>query len=105
MALQLENPAESMPIVTRQVVVSNERGLHARPAMLFVETASTFKCSIEVEKKGEDPLTVDGKSIMAMITLAAICGTPLEIRADGADAAAAVDKLAALFDAKFGEDP
>jgi len=91
-------------MVSRQVVVSNERGLHARPAMQFVETANSFRSAVAVEKKGDDPMVVDGKSIMEMITLAAEHGTPLTIRADGEDAADAVDRLAALFDTKFGED-
>jgi phosphocarrier protein len=88
---------------SRQVVVSNEQGLHARPAMEFVQTANGFAASVRVEKKGEDPAVVDGKSIMEMMTLAAVQGTLLQIIADGDDAAAAVEKLAALFDRKFGE--
>ena len=94
-----------MPTVSRPIIVSNERGLHARPAMQFVEAANGFKCAVSVEKKGDDPMLVDGKSIMAMITLAATQGTELFILADGEDAQAAVDKLAGLFHDKFGEDP
>jgi phosphocarrier protein len=93
----------SMPTVTRQVVVSNADGLHARPAMEFVHTASGFTSSVRVEKQGDDPLVVDGKSIMEMMTLAAVQGTLLQIIADGDDAAAAVEKLAALFDQQSGE--
>ena len=99
------NRPPPMPIASRQIVVSNERGLHARPAMQFVETANAFSSVVSVEKQGEDAMVVDGKSIMEMITLAATQGTPLIIRADGDDADAAVDKLAALFHDKFGEDP
>jgi phosphocarrier protein HPr len=94
-----------MPTASRQVVVSNERGLHARPAMQFVETANLFKSAVTVEKGGEEPMTVDGKSIMEMITLAAVQGTPLLLRAEGDDASAVLDKLAGLFDSKFGEEP
>jgi phosphocarrier protein HPr len=93
-----------MPTVLRQVVVCNERGLHARPAMQFVEAANAFAAAVTVEKNGEEPMVVDGKSIMEMITLAAVQGTPLVIRADGDDADAAVEKLASLFNDKFGED-
>jgi phosphocarrier protein HPr len=91
-----------MPTVSRQVVVSNEQGLHARPAMEFVETASRFASTVRVESKGNDPEVVDGKSIMEMMTLAAVQGTKLRIIADGDDAAAAVEKLAALFDQNSG---
>jgi phosphocarrier protein HPr len=93
-----------MPTVSRQVVVSNSLGLHARPAMQFVQTANDFSSAVRVHKKGEDAMEVDGKSIMEMMTLAAVEGTLLEIFAVGADAGAAVDKLAALFEAKFGEE-
>ncbi|HUB27267.1 MAG TPA: HPr family phosphocarrier protein [Tepidisphaeraceae bacterium] len=94
-----------MPTASRQVVVSNERGLHARPAMQFIETANMFKSAVTVEKGGDEPMSVDGKSIMEMITLAAEVGTPLLIRADGPDAEEVVQKLAALFESKFGEEP
>lgn len=93
-----------MPTVSRQIVVSNKLGLHARPAMQFVDAANGFSAAVTVEKKGDDPMKVDGKSIMEMITLAATSGTLLVIHADGEDAAAAVEKLAALFNDKFGED-
>jgi phosphotransferase system HPr (HPr) family protein len=93
-----------MSSASRQVVVSNERGLHARPAMQFVEVANGFQCVVSVEKLGDDPMVVDGKSIMEMITLAAEQGTALVIKAEGQDSAAAVEKLAALFEAKFGEE-
>jgi phosphotransferase system HPr (HPr) family protein len=94
----------NMPTVSRQVVVSNSLGLHARPAMRFVDAANGFSSSIRVLKGGAEPMDVDGKSIMEMITLAAEMGTPLTIRCDGSDAEAAADKLAALFAEKFGEE-
>jgi phosphocarrier protein len=93
-----------MPTVSRHVVVSNSLGLHARPAMQFVQTANEFLATVRVGKQGEDPMNVDGKSIMEMMTLAAVPGTELEIIADGTDAAAAVEKLTALFESKFGEE-
>lgn len=93
-----------MPNVSRQVVVSNKLGLHARPAMQFVEAANRFKASVAVEKTGEEPMTVNGKSIMDMMTLAAVQGTNLIIRADGQDAEDAVTQLAGLFSEKFGEE-
>lgn len=92
-----------MPIASRQVVVTNKNGLHARPAMKFADTANTFKCAVAVEKTGDDPLTVDGKSIMGLMTLAAEEGTTLIIHADGSDAETALAALAALFTEHFVE--
>jgi phosphocarrier protein HPr len=93
-----------MPTVCREIVVVNKLGLHARPAMQFVDTANQFKSSIMVYKGGEEPCEADGKSVMQMIILAATEGTPLRIEADGEDADAAVNALAELFASKFGEE-
>jgi len=93
-----------MSTASRQVVVYNERGLHARPAMEFVETANKFKAAVSVEKSGDEPMKVDGKSIMEMITLAAVQGTNLVILADGEDAEAAVTQLADLFEGRFRDE-
>lgn len=89
---------------TRDVVVSNERGLHARPAMQFVDLANTFAAQVTVSKDGPDPIEVDGKSVMQMITLEATQGTALRVKAEGEDAEAAVNKLAELFESGFGEE-
>lgn len=93
-----------MPTAARDIIVKNKLGLHARPAMQFVDTANQFTSDIKVFKGGEEPVEADGKSVMQMIILAATEGTPLRIEADGADAAAAVQKLADLFESKFGEE-
>src|SRR5689334_11796281 len=93
-----------MPTVSREIVVSNKLGLHARPAMQFVDAANQFKSKVTVFKGGDEPCEADGKSVMQMIILAAEQGTSLRIEADGDDAQAAVDKLAALFESKFGEE-
>ena len=93
-----------MPTVTKDVTVINERGLHARPAMAFVDVANEFASEVSVHKDGEEPIDVDGKSVMQMITLEATQGTALRITATGDDAAAAVAKLAELFESKFGEE-
>ena len=92
-----------MPIASRDVVVSNKLGLHARPAMQFVDVANQFKSHVTVYKGGEEPGEADGKSVMHMIILAATEGTKMRIEADGEDAQAAVDKLVELFESKFGE--
>jgi phosphocarrier protein HPr len=93
-----------MPKVERNVVVQNSLGLHARPAMQFVDAANQFSSNITVVKGGAEPGEADGKSVMQMIILAAEQGTPLAITADGEDAEKAVATLAQLFDDKFGED-
>ncbi len=93
-----------MPTASREIVVSNKLGLHARPAMQFVDLANQFKSDVKVEKFGDDPMEVDGKSVMQMITLAATEGTSMRIIADGEDADQAVAKLVELFETKFGEE-
>src|SRR3954447_25185910 len=93
-----------MPIASKQVVVSNSLGLHARPAMQFVDLANTFTSKVTVYKGGEEPAEADGKSVMQMIILAATEGTPLRIEADGEDAEQAVAKLTELVEGKFGEE-
>jgi phosphocarrier protein len=95
-----------MPTATRDIKVSNKLGLHARPAMQFVDLANQFKSQIMVSKPaidGEEAGEADGKSVMQMIILAATEGTPLKIIAEGEDAELAVKKLAQLFEDKFGE--
>jgi phosphocarrier protein HPr len=93
-----------MPTASREIVVSNKLGLHARPAMQFVDVANEFRSKISVHKGGEEPADADGKSVMQMIILAATEGTPLRIEAEGDDAGKAVEKLAELFLNKFGEE-
>ena len=93
-----------MPTASRDIVVSNKLGLHARPAMQFVDVANQFTSTVTVHKGGEEPCDADGKSVMQMIILAATEGTPLRIEADGEDAQKAVDTLAELFASKFGEE-
>ncbi len=90
-----------MATVRTTVKIVNRLGLHARPAMSFVETASGFKSKITVSKDGE---SVDGKSIMQMMMLAATKGTPLDIEADGGDAQHACDALKRLIESGFDED-
>ena len=93
-----------MPTASRDIVVSNKLGLHARPAMQFVDLANSFKSEIIVRKFGEEPGEADGKSVMQMIILAATEGTRMRIEASGEDAETAVEELAQLFEDKFGEE-
>ena len=92
-----------MPTASKEIIVSNKLGLHARPAMQFVDLANSFKSEIKVTKFGEEPGEADGKSVMQMIILAATEGTRMRIDAEGEDAQEAVKKLAQLFEDKFGE--
>ena len=93
-----------MPHASREVVVRNKLGLHARPAMQLVDAANQFKSDVKVIKGGDEPYEADGKSVMQVIILAATEGTPLRIDADGEDADAAVAALVELFDSRFGEE-
>ena len=83
--------------------LKNELGLHMKPAAMFVQEASKFKCSIKVSKEGEGT-KINGKSIMGLLMLAAEYGSKLTIKADGPDEKEAVAALAKLFQDKFGED-
>ena len=87
--------------IRKELLVSNTNGIHARPAALFVKTASRFSCEIFVEKDGE---TVNGKSIMGLMMLAAGPGSKIMIQAEGEDAAKAVVEIEALLRRKFDEE-
>ena len=87
--------------VTKELVVTNKLGIHARPAAMFVRTASKFDCDIYVEKDGE---RVNGKSIMGLMMLAAGPGSKLLLTAEGDDAARAVVELEALVKRNFDEE-
>ena len=81
--------------------MTNKLGIHARPAAMFVKTANRFGSDVFVEKDGE---TVNGKSIMGLMMLAAGPGCKIHVHAHGSDAAQAVTELEALVRQKFGED-
>ena len=84
--------------ITREVTLLNKYGMHVRPAGLFAKVASRYDAEIEVEKDGN---VVSGKSIMALMTLEAICGTTLTISASGPQAKEALDELEDLVKRKF----
>ena len=84
----------------REVVVTNELGLHARAAARFVHLATQFTSQIRI---GRETKMMDGKSIMGILLLAAAQGTVLIITANGPDEAAAIDALARLVESRFGE--
>jgi phosphocarrier protein len=85
------------------VEIKNAEGLHMRPAMQFVDTASRFDCDLIVSN---GQTNADGKSIMQMSMLAATCGTRLHLRAQGPEAEQALEALRELVEVKtFGEPP
>ena len=92
--------AEAGNTMTRDFLVGNKLGIHARPAALFVKTANRFTCDIFVEKDGEK---VNGKSIMGLMMLAAGPGSKLTISAEGQDASQALAEIETLFKQKFDE--
>jgi phosphocarrier protein HPr len=87
-------------VTTREVQIVNSLGLHARPAAAIVKVASGFKSTIEIVR---DDMTVNGKSIMGVMMLAAECGSSISFRADGPDELEAIEALAALVASGFGE--
>ena len=81
--------------------IENKTGIHARPASLFVQTASKFKSKVQIKAKGK---TVDAKSILMIMSMGLVKGTEITISADGEDEAEAVQTLKELVDAKFNEE-
>jgi phosphocarrier protein len=84
-----------------EAVIQNRLGLHARPAAMFVREANRHKCEIHVEKDGE---TINGKSIMGLMMLAAGMGSRIRIVASGPGAEEAVLALRQLVERKFDEE-
>ena len=88
-------------VARRQVEIMNRLGLHMRAASQFVCLARQFQSEIRVHCQGYE---CNGKSILDLTSLAAECGTRLDLEACGSDAVAAVEALAVLFKARFYED-
>jgi len=87
--------------VVRSVEITNERGLHARASAKFVKLAGGFDAEVKVARDGQ---SVDARSIMGLMMLAAGPGSTIEISADGVEAEPAVKALADLVIAKFDEE-
>jgi phosphocarrier protein HPr len=87
--------------LTKELIISNKLGIHARPAALFVKTANRFACEIFVEKDGEK---INGKSIMGLMMLAAGPGSKVILHVRGTDAPQAIAELEALVQRKFDEE-
>ena len=87
-------------MITKEVVINNQVGLHARPATFFIQKANEFKCGIWVEK---DERRVNAKSLLGVLSLGIVKGTVITLIADGSDEAAAVDALCDLVDHQLGD--
>ena len=87
--------------IERELTIANKLGIHARPASMFVRIATRFDCDVFVEKDGE---TVNGKSIMGLMMLAAGPGSRIRVQAEGSEASKAVEELETLIKSKFNED-
>ena len=97
----VKKPATKAPRISRELVVLNKLGIHARPAAMFVRVSSRFECDVFVEKDGE---RVNGKSIMGLMMLAAGPGCKIVVIAEGNDSSQAIGDLEALLQRKFDED-
>lgn len=87
--------------ITREMTICNKLGLHARAAARLVQTASAFDCQLTVSTERR---SVNAKSIMGILMLAAAQGTQITIEATGDDAGAALDAIEALVRDRFGEE-
>jgi len=88
-------------MIERELVVANRLGLHARATAKLVQVLSGFRCNATLAAKGRE---VNAKSIMGVMLLAAGQGTPVLLRVDGEDEAAAAEAVAGLFARFFDED-
>ena len=87
-------------MVTQEVTINNEVGLHARPATFFIQKANEFKSGIWVEK---DERRVNAKSLLGVLSLGITKGTTITQLADGSDEKEAVAALSELVSGNFGE--
>ncbi len=87
-------------MITKEVVINNQVGLHARPATFFIQKANEFKSSIWVEKEER---RVNAKSLLGVLSLGIVKGTAITLVADGVDEEAAVTTLTELINSDFSE--
>jgi phosphocarrier protein len=88
-------------MIERELVISNKLGLHARATAKLVQVLAPYRCNATLTAKGRE---INAKSIMGVMLLAAGHGTPVLLRVDGEDEAAAAEAVAALFERRFDED-
>lgn len=85
---------------TREVMVQNKAGLHARPATFFIQKANEFKSTVWIEKEER---RVNAKSLLGVLSLGIVGGTEIKIIADGSDENTAVDELVTLVESGFAD--
>ena len=85
-------------MIVKEVVINNQVGLYARPATFFIQKANEYNCSIWVEKEER---RVNAKSLLGVLSLGIVKGTPIKIIADGADEVEAIETLANLILSAF----
>lgn len=88
-------------LLSRHITIVNRRGLHARASARFVKCAAGFDAAVHVIKDGQ---SVEGTSIMGLMTLAAAPGSTIELTAEGPQADAAMQALSQLVESGFGEE-
>jgi phosphocarrier protein len=87
-------------MISRDIMITNTSGLHARPATFFIQKANTYKCSIWVEK---DERKVNAKSLLGVLSLGIAKDMTVTLIADGQDESAAIAGLTELIDSGFSE--
>jgi phosphocarrier protein HPr len=87
-------------MLKKKITIKNRLGMHARAAVKFVNTANRFSSTVRIEKNGDE---IDGKSILGILTLAAVQGTEIIIKVSGKDEDRALRALVELIDSKFLE--
>jgi len=88
-------------VIEQDLKIINRLGIHARPAALIAQTAAGFSCEIQLSK---DNITIDAKSIMGVMMLAAECGSTIHIMTRGTDEQEAMNAIKGLFENKFNEE-
>ena len=88
-------------MISRNITIENKTGIHARPASLFISTASKFKSNITLENNGKKG---NAKSMINILGLCITAGSEVTITADGEDETQAVEALVKLIESKFGEE-
>lgn len=87
-------------MLTREVTINNQVGLHARPATFFIQKANEFKSNIWIEK---DDRKVNAKSLLGVLSLGIVKGTSVNLIADGSDEKEALNTLESLINSDFSE--
>ncbi len=87
-------------MLTKEVVINNQVGLHARPATFFIQKANEFKSSIWIEKEDR---RVNAKSLLGVLSLGIVKGTSINLIADGNDEEDAINTLTDLIASDFSE--